>query len=431
MAATALSTGLTGGNQKTVTSLVDAFDRIPAEGRIVAGAYCGGPTSLLHEVAQRSSGRDWLLCTGLLLDDGGVYDAVGAGDLRLTTWHVAGAGRNLVEQGLMDYLPVRASQLEKRIAAWRSDAALVRVTPPDSDGWCSLGPSAGYALTAIKAAGVCIGEVDESLPRTCGQTRVRASSFDVLVPSTTPTPAYRGSQPDDAGRVIAGHVLSLLPDRPVLQLGIGAVTEAIVNVLAEEGVDRLRFVGMATDAMVDLFERGLLDGGRQTIESPDLMGTQRLMRFAHENSVVGVFPSSVAHSPRRLAQYERLVSVNSAIEIDLSGQVNSEIVGGRQVAGIGGVLDFVEGATDSVGGMRIVALPSTTRDGMHSRIVPHLDSNATVTIPRAMVDVVVTEHGVARLAGMTVRQRGEALIEIAAPQHRPALSDALRQPVRT
>ncbi|MCX2934328.1 hypothetical protein ORI20_29095 [Mycobacterium sp. CVI_P3] len=414
-----------------MTSLVDVLDRIPAEGRIIAGAQCGGPTSLLREVAQRSSGRGWLLCTGLLLDDGGVYEAVRSGELNLSTWHVTGGCRDLVEEGLVDYLPVRASQLEKLIAAWDVDAAIVRVTPPDSDGWCSLGPSAGYASTAIKSARLCIGEVDETLPRTCGQTSVHASAFDALVASTTPTPMYSASLADHVNTVIARHVVALLPNRPVLQLGIGAVPEAIVGVLVDERVDGLRFVGMGTDAMVDLFECGLLDDRRPAIESPDLMGTQKLLRFAHENSVVGVFPSSVAHSPRLLARHERLVSVNSAIEIDLSGQVNSEVVGGRQVSGIGGSLDFVEAATVSVGGMRIVALPSTTRDGSHSRIVPLLGSNAAVTIPRAMVDVVVTEHGVARLAGKTIRQRAEALIEVAAPQHRRALGEAMCRPVRT
>lgn len=414
-----------------MSSLADAIDRIPAAGRIVAGAYCGGPTSLLHEVAQRSSGRDWLLCTGLLLDDGGAYEAVGAGALRMTTWHVAGAARDLVEQGLIDYLPVRASQVERHIATWHPAAALVRVTPPDADGWCSLGPSAGYALTAVKSARVCIGEVDDSLPRTFGHNRIPASAFDALVPSQTPTPRYSASPPDPISTAIARNVLSLLPNRPVLQLGIGAVTESIATVLAEERIDRLRFVGMATDAVVELFERGLLERCRPAIESPDLMGTQRLMAFAHENSVVGVFPSSVVHSSRRLAHYDRFVSVNSAVEVDLSGQVNSEVVTGRQVAGIGGVLDFVDAAMNSVGGIHIVALASTARDGTRSRIVPRLGPNAAVTVPRAMVDVVVTEHGVARLAGKTARERAEALTEIAAPQHRAALAAAIRHPART
>ncbi len=413
-----------------MTSPIDALDRIAPGGRIIAGAYCGGPTSLLRGVAECSSGRGWELRTGLLLDDGGMYEAADAGDLRLVTWHITGAGRGLVERGVVDYLPVRASQLEKHIATWDVDAALVRVTPPDADGWCSLGPSAGYMLTAIKTAKSCIAEVDEALPRTLGQTRVHVSALEVMVPSTTHTPTYRSSQPDAVGQAIARHVLTLLPDRPVLQVGIGNVTEAIVTALAREGVDGLRFVGMATDAMVDLCERGLLDGVYPAIQSPDLLGTQRLMSFAHENPVVGVFPSRVAHSPLRIADHQRLVSVNTAVEIDLSGQVNSEVVAGRQIAGIGGAIDFVEAATHSRGGVRIIALPSTTRDGRRSRIVTRLDTNATVTIPRGMVDIVVTEHGIAQLDGKTIRQRAEALINIAAPQHRQPLEAALRQTVR-
>lgn len=411
-----------------MTALVDALDRIPTGGRIIAGAYCGGPTSLLFGVAERSPGRRWQLCTGLLLDDGGVYEAAGCGDLRLATWHVTGAGRELVERGLLDYLPARASQLEKLIATWNLDAALIRVTPPDSKGWCSVGPSAGYTLTAIKTARLCIAEVDESLPRTFGQSAVHVSALDVLVPSTTDTPTYHSSEPDDISRLVARQVLTLLPERPVLQVGVGSVTEAIVTALAEAGVDRLRFVGMGTDAMVGLFERGLLDQRLPALQSPDLFGTQRLMSFAHENPVIGVFPSSVAHSPQRLAEYQRLVSVNSAIEIDLTGQVNSEVVAGRQIAGIGGSIDFVEAATHSIGGLRVIALPSTTRDG-RSRIVSRLDPNATVTIPRGMVDVVATEHGVAQLGAKTLRQRAEALIGVAAPQHRQVLGEALRQPL--
>ncbi len=412
-----------------MNSLADALDRIPLDGRVIAGAYCGGPTSLLRGIAERSSGRGWKLCTGLLLDDGGVYEAAAAGDLQLATWHVTGGGRELVERGVLDYLPVRASQLEKCITAWDLDAALVRVTSPDTDGWCSVGSSAGYALTAVRTAKLCIAEVDEGLPRTFGQSVVHVSELDVLVPSTTPTPTYVSSEPDDLSRLIARRVLTLLPDRPVLQIGIGGVTEAIVTALADEGVDQLRFVGMGIDAMVGLFERGLLDDGLPAIQSPDLLGTQRLMRFAHENPAVGVFPSSVAHSPQRLAEQARLVSVNSAVEVDLSGQVNGEVVAGRQIAGIGGSIDFVEAATRSAGGRRVIALPATTRDGRRSRIVPRLDANATVTVPRGMVDVVVTEHGIAHLEGKTLQQRAEALINVAAPQHRTALGEALRQPV--
>ncbi|HET6948802.1 MAG TPA: acetyl-CoA hydrolase/transferase C-terminal domain-containing protein [Acidimicrobiales bacterium] len=413
-----------------MTTLPAALDRIPTGGRIIAGACCGGPTSLLRGVAERSTGRGWLLWTGLLLDDGGVYDAARAGDLSLATWHVAGAGRQLLEDGLLDFAPVRASRLERCISAWDLDAALVRVSPPDANGWCSLGPSVAYARTAIEAAKLCIAEVDEALPRTHGASMVHVSDLDVLVPSTTETPRYRSARPDELSRAIARNVLTLLPDRPVLQLGIGTVTEALVSALLDERVDGLRFVGMGMDAMADLFEHGLLartPPGAAAIESPDLLGTDRMMRFAHENPVVGVYPSTIAHAPQLLARHDRLVSVNSAVEVDLSGQVNSEVAGGRQLAGIGGSIDFVEAASQAAEGVRIIALPSTTRNGERSRIVPRLAADVTVTIPRGMVDFVVTEHGVAQLEGRTLGERAEALIDVAAPEHRTELVDAMRK----
>jgi 4-hydroxybutyrate CoA-transferase len=406
-----------------VTSLHEALDRIPTGGRIIAGACCGGPTSLLRGVAERSAGRGWLLWTGLLLDDGGVYDAARAGDLSLATWHVAGAGRKLLEDGLLDFAPVRASRLEHCISSWGLDAALVRVSPPDANGWCSLGPSVAYARTAIEAAKLCIAEVDEALPRTHGASTVHVSELDVLVPSTTETPRYRSARPDELSQAIARNVLTLLPDRPVLQLGIGTVTEALVAALLEERVDGLRFVGMGMDAMADLAEHGLLARTGEAIESPDLLGTERLMEFADENPVVGMYPSTIAHAPRVLARHDRLVSVNSAVEVDLSGQVNSEMVAGRQLAGIGGSIDFVEAASQAAAGVRIIAIPSTTRNGAQSRIVSRLTADATVTIPRGMVDFVVTEHGIAQLEGRTTAERAEALIEVAAPEHRAALAD--------
>jgi acyl-CoA hydrolase len=238
-------------------------------------------------------------------------------------------------------------------------------------------------------------------------------------------PVYDAATPSPVSRAIAGHIMGLLPDRPLLQLGIGAVPEAVVMALAEHGVGGLRFTGMGSDGMVDLDERGLVErrhrDGYPPVSAPDLLGTSRLMHWADDNPSVGVYPSTLAQNPIALAARERLVSVNSAVEVDLMGQVNSERVRGRQISGIGGSIDFVEAATHSVGGLRIIALPSTTPDGTRSRIVARLDASATVTIPSALVDVVVTEHGVARLEGRSTRERAEALAAIAAPQHRDAL----------
>ena len=210
-------------------------------------------------------------------------------------------------------------------------------------------------------------------------------------------------------RAIADNIIELLPDQPVIQIGIGKIPESLVHELAQRGVGGLRFTGMGCDAMVDLAEAGLLQLGeadQHAITSPDLLGTPRLMQFADDNPSVGLYPSSFSHSPVSLSAHERLVSINSAVEVDLTGQVNAETVKGRRVSGVGGSLDFSEGATHSLEGLRIVALPA-------SRIVEQLGSGSVVTTPRSAVDMVVTERGVARLEGLTERERASALTGIA------------------
>ena len=193
---------------------------------------------------------------------------------------------------------------------------------------------------------------------------VHLSELDVLVESTEPLPVYTSASANPISEAIARHVMALLPDDPLLQLGIGAVPEALIAALADRGVGGLRFTGMGSDGMVDLAERGLLDHrtvrGLPPISTPDLLGTRRLMEWAHDNPSVGLFPSTIAHNPLVLARHDRLVSINSAVEVDLAGQVNAERVGGRQISGIGGSIDFVESATRSAGGLRIVRAPSTT-----------------------------------------------------------------------
>jgi acyl-CoA hydrolase len=258
---------------------------------------------------------------------------------------------------------------------------------------------------------------------------VHVSDLDALVESTEPLAVYQAATPNPVSRAIARHILELLPERPLLQLGIGAVPEALVTALGEAGLSDLRFTGMASDGMVELNDRGLLDrrhlDGLPPISAPDLLGTELLMRWADDNPAVGVYPSSFAQNPIALAARDRLISINSAVEVDLAGQVNSERVRGRQISGIGGSLDFFEGASHSRGGMRVIALPATSSDGAISRIVPRLGEGSTVTIPSSLVDVVVTEHGVAHLEGMSTKERATALAAIAAPECRDELLGAI------
>jgi acyl-CoA hydrolase len=384
-----------------VVSADAAVARIPAGARIVVSPACGTPTSLLDALTSAADAQGWSVLTGLVLAPELLVSAVCQGALSWRTWHPTAGCQGLVGHSHFGYVPLRASQVPKHLAASGVDVALVRVTPPDHHGWCSLGPSASYPVPALEHAHLRIAEVDPNMPRTWGQTMIHVSRFDLLAESTTPMAVYEAARPDEVSRSIARHLIDLLPPDPVFQLGIGRVPEALVHELGEQGVGGLRFVGMGSDGMVDLAERGLLDtslGDGPPLSAPDLLGTSRLMDFADDNPSVGVFPSTLAQSPTLLSARKRLVSVNSALEVDLAGQVNAELIQGRRISGVGGSYDFAEAATHSEGGLRVIAVPST-------RIVRRLGEGSTVTVPRALVDVVVTEKGAVRLEGLTEQER--------------------------
>ncbi len=388
---------------------------------IVATAGCGTPTTLLRALSKHAAGRAWTLSSGLLLGEYSFVPQVRSGDLRYLTWHVMPPVRDLVAAGAAQYSPIRASHLAAILQRRGVDVALARISTPDRHGYVSVGPSASYALDALRLASVRIGEVDPQLPRTFGDTAVHKTVFDAMIDSADPTPVYTSAPPGEVSARIAEHVLAVMPQDPTLQIGIGAIPEAVVSALATADLGQVRFAGLVTDDMVDLFDLGVIPRscGGPVFVSPELMGSAKLMQFADRNPAVGVYPSSVAHDPVRLGRSPRFVSLNTAIEVDLGGQVNSEAIGGRQVAGIGGSLDFADAAARSIDGMGIIALPSTTPRGI-SRIVA---SAATVTIPRSMIDVVVTEYGVARIGGRDVAERTEALIGIAHPDHRDRLRE--------
>ncbi|GAA0612575.1 acetyl-CoA hydrolase/transferase C-terminal domain-containing protein [Sporichthya brevicatena] len=411
------------------SSISDAISRLPRGAHVVAAPGMGAPSTLVAEIGRRADDQGWTLSSGLFLDEYPFLDAVVEGRLSYRTWHVMPPVRKAVAAGLVEYLPVRASRLAHLLSRWSPDVALVRVGPPDPRGYCSLGASAGYGRPAVRNARIVIAEVDPSVPRTFGETMLHHSEIDILVESATPVPLYRAAVGDELTRLIAQHVRTLLPRELTLQIGVGGVPESLIRSLGEDpsGIDSMRIVGMATDDMVDLFASGLLRHSdvvpEPAILSPDMMATQRLLEFAHQNPSIGMYSSAVAHDPYSLGRRERFYSVNTALEVDLSGNVNSEVMRGEQLSGPGGSLDYVDAATRSCGGRRIIALPSTTSDGSRSRIVPRLDH---VTIPRSMTDVVVTEYGVAELEGRSLAERARLLIEIAHPDQRSLLAETLR-----
>ncbi|MEO9321955.1 acetyl-CoA hydrolase/transferase C-terminal domain-containing protein [Nocardioides sp. C4-1] len=415
------------------TPLLDpgaAIRLLPRGAAVVAAPGCGTPETLLTALGAHAhvlgSPR---LYSGLQLGAYPFLDAAAAGHLTYRTWHPYGPARAALSPGRVDYVPARASAVPGLLDEWRTDAVLVRVSPPDRNGWCSLGPSASYVCHAVERATVVLAEVDPAVPRTTGDSAVHASQVTAWVEADGPACEFPAAARDETSDRVAAHVLGLLPDAPTLQLGIGAVPEALTAYLGESGLRDVRFVGMGNDAMVALFEAGVLrrrDTDPPAVSAAELMGTRVLMDFADRNPAIVLRDSRHAHAPAVLAQVPRLVSVNSAIEVDLAGQVSSELVGRRQVSGIGGSADFVEAGFGSAGGLTVVALTSTTPDGRRSRVVPRLGTHL-VSLARHTPDVVVTEHGVAWLRGRTVHERAEALVAIAHPDHQAPLLDSLEE----
>lgn len=397
----------------------EAFADIASGTRFVAGNATGTPNSLLGGLAAHALRVKALtLRSGLLLGDVGLESAVRARALTVRSWHVHGALRRLQREGFVDYTPLRLLDIPERVLA-ASDVALLRVGPPDADGWCSLGPSASYARRAAETVAMVIAEVTDDMPRTHGDSRIHMSHIDRFVRSATPLPTQDPGDVDFTGRALAGHVLPLLPAGATVQLGIGKVPDAIAAALGEEdGGDPPGLVGLVTDAMLPLVERIARAGGR--VRALEVIGSDALMRWLHDNPVVQMADSQELHHPLHLARVPNLVSINSAIAVDLRGQVASESVAGAVIAGVGGSADFAEGAHLSPGGVRIIALGSTARSGTSTIVATHR-SEDTVTAAHHSVDLVVTEHGVADLRGATTRERRDALIAIAAPTHRDAL----------
>lgn len=409
-----------------------ALGLLPRAARVVCSPGCGTPLSLLRALAARAPDLDRPhLYSGLLLGGYPFLDELAAGQLDYTTWLAMPPARPALAAGQAAYLPARGSDVPAVIRSLRPDVALARVTPPDRSGYVSVGPAAGYTAAMLEAARLCIGEVDEALPRTHGRSLVHVSAFAALVETDTATPEYHAAPPSDRSRRIAEYALELVPHDAVLQLGIGEVPEALVWSLQDTDRGRLRFAGMATDGIAALMQSGRVPASpvpEPSILAVELMGTRALLDFARDNPSVGMYPADAECHPRGLGRLPRFVSINSALEVDLSGQVSAEAVGARVVAGIGGSADFNEAAGLSDGGLRIVALPSTTpprgdRAG-RSRIVARLTEGSPVTLPRSRIDYVVTEFGVARLWGRSLAERAEALLSVAHPDHRDALAGA-------
>ena len=413
-------------------SVEAAIGRLQPGMRVLLPPGCGEPTALIDEVLRQAERlRPLTLMGGLHLSGHPFCASEHEGRLRWVTFHAMPGLREALARGQAEFVPLRyfdAPWAFGPAGPWAADAVLVQTAPPDAADQLSLGVSTSYPLPVARAAPLVIAEINQRMPRTRGDSAITRDRIDACVEVDRPLVPYPSPRIGEVERQIAGHVAELVPDGATVQVGIGAVPEAIVAGLA--GHRDLGIHSALFDAMLPLLDRGVITGARNhrhpgCLDLGEVMGTEPLFRWVHENPRVHMEPSTTIHDPRVVAGLEHFVSINSAIEIDLTGQVNAEALGERQVAGIGGQFDFVTGAALG-GGRSVIALPSTGRGGEVSRIVTRLGAGTPVTTPRHLVDWVVTELGRVELRGLSDGQRAHALIRLAHPRFREELERGWR-----
>ncbi len=409
----------------------DAMAALPPAGRAFIAPGCGMPSALceaLGEERDRFHGLE-LFC-GLMFERFALLDAV-PDHFRLVSLHPTAHVEPLITAGRADFLPLRYSRIADALAPGGPlplDAALVQVSPPDARGYCSLGTAVGTTVTVARSAPLVIAEINPRSPRTHGEGMLHVSEIDIGVEVDHDLIELKPARVSEVERGIARHVAALIPDGSTIQIGIGGVPRAILEEMRghrDLGVHS----GMLCDGMLPLIESGVITGAHKSLDpyklaAGEALGTVELFRFIDDNPAVRMLPALLSHGLEYLQHQDRFVSINSALEVDLTGQVNAEWLAGRQVSGLGGSFDFAEAAMYSRGGVSIVALPATAAGGKASRIVPGFAAGTAVTTPRHCVNYIVTEFGVADLRAKTLRQRAEALAAIAHPDFRAALVGA-------
>jgi 4-hydroxybutyrate CoA-transferase len=410
------------------TTLTAAIDRLRPGMKVLLPPGCGDPTSLLEEIMRQADRLAPLtLMGGLRLDDYPFGASAYAGKLRFATWHTSPRLRDAEARGDVDFIPARYFDTVTLFAAggpWAPDAVLVHTSPPDAGGYLSLGVSVSYALPAARRAPLVIAQVNPRMPRTRGNAFLHRSQIDAWTEVDRPLLEYPPTPVGEVERRVAGHVASLIPDGATIQIGVGSIPQAIMEALGDKR--DLGVHSLLVDHMLPLVESGVITNRRKRLhpgrmDVAEIMGTARLFAWSHDNPVINMEPSDVVHDPQVIGTLGDFVSINSALEVDLLGQVNAESVDGRQVTGIGGQFDFVLGATRAAGGRSIIALPSTAASGARSRIVRRLGQGTRVTTPRFVTDYVVTEYGIASLRGQSDAGRERELIRVAHPARRESL----------
>ncbi|HYL84892.1 MAG TPA: acetyl-CoA hydrolase/transferase C-terminal domain-containing protein [Candidatus Angelobacter sp.] len=355
------------------------------------------------------------------------------GHFRHNAIFIGGNVREAVNEGRADYTPVYLSEVEELFesGAMPLDVALIQVSLPDSHGYCSFGVGVDTTLTAAKCAKYVVAQVNDQMPRTYGDSFIHVGKIHAFVESSRPLCELPKPEITELHVAIAKNVAGLIDDGAVLQTGIGGIPDAVLPFLMDRK-DLGVHTELVSDSVIPLIEAGVITGNRKNYKPRKIilgfvLGTKRLFEFVDNNPIFEFRPSSYTNNPVYIARNDNMVAINSALQIDLTGQVCSDSIGTSFYSGIGGQVDFLRGAAHSKGGKPIIALPSTAKGGTVSRIMPMLSPGAGVVTSRGLIRYVVTEYGVAYLHGKSIRERAKALIEIAHPKFRQELYEYCEQ----
>jgi len=411
-----------------LVSADDAAKLVESGQRVVLGHACGEPRMVVRALVKREHElRNVEIVHMVAMGEGLYCRPEYAHAFRHNGLFIGSATKQAVAGGRADYTPCFFSQIPSlfRDNLLPVDVAMIVVSPPDENGYVSLGISVDYTKQAALSAKLIIAEVNENMPRTGIHSLIHVDDIDCFVSSAMPLYELGPSRIGFTEKTIGGHISELIKDGDCLQLGIGAIPDAVLSFLHDK-----RDLGihseMISDGVMHLVEKGVINGRRKTLHAGKIvltfiMGTANLYRWADDNPMIEAYPVDYTNDPFIIAQNDNVVSINSAIAVDLLGQVASDTIGPRQLSGVGGQVDFVRGAARSRGGRSIIALPATAKEGAISRMVPALERGQAVTTSRNDVDYVVTEYGIAHLKGKTCADRAKALINIAAPDFRDML----------
>jgi acyl-CoA hydrolase len=350
-----------------------------------------------------------------------------AGHFRHNAVFIGSNVRDAINDGRADYTPIYLSEIEDLFisGAMPLDVALVQVSPPDAHGFCSFGVGVDTTLTAANQARYVVAQVNDQMPRTYGDCFIHVNDIDAVVESSRPLCEMKKAPITEMHTAIARNVAGLIEDGSVLQTGIGGIPDAVLSFLMDRK-DLGVHSELVSDGVIPLIEAGVITGDRKNFKPRKIivgfvLGTKKVFQFVDDNPIFEFHPTSWVNDPGYIARNDRMVAINSALQVDLTGQVCSDSIGNQFYSGIGGQVDFLRGASRSKGGKPIIAISSVAKGGAISRIVPMLSPGAGVVTSRGLVRYVVTEFGVAYLHGKSIRERAQALIEIAHPKFREEL----------